>query len=100
MLGVETIFEGSIQKSGNQLRVTAQLINAKDGFYIWSEHFDRKMTDIFALQDELAYLVVSKICSEDPDTDNKSVYNNDSGDLDTYVLFSSLRQSHIHDENN
>ena len=52
-LNVEHILEGSIQKSNNKLRITAQLINANDGFHIWSERYDREMDDIFALQDEI-----------------------------------------------
>lgn len=53
-LGVSTVLEGSVRKAGMQLRITAQLINAVDGFHIWSETFDRKTEDIFAVQDEIA----------------------------------------------
>ena len=53
-LGVRTVLEGSVRKSGTRLRVTAQLINASDGCHWWSERFDREMTDVFALQDEIA----------------------------------------------
>lgn len=53
-LDVEHILEGSVRKSGNQVRVTAQLISAKDGFHLWSDTFDRELNDIFAIQDEIA----------------------------------------------
>ena len=53
-LGVNHILEGSVRKSGNQVRVTAQLIKADDGFHLWSENYDRELTNIFAIQDEIA----------------------------------------------
>ncbi|MFT5140862.1 MAG: TolB-like protein/Tfp pilus assembly protein PilF [Rhodothermales bacterium] len=53
-LGVNHVLEGSVRKSGNQVRITAQLIKADDGFHVWSENFDRELTNIFAIQDEIA----------------------------------------------
>jgi eukaryotic-like serine/threonine-protein kinase len=53
-LGVRTLLEGSVRKSGNRVRVTAQLIKASDGFHLWSETYDRVLDDIFAVQDDIA----------------------------------------------
>src|SRR5438105_5070599 len=53
-LGVATVLEGSVRKAENRLRITAQLIDVKDGFHLWSQSFDREMKDIFAVQDEIA----------------------------------------------
>jgi TolB-like protein/Tfp pilus assembly protein PilF len=53
-LGVNHVLEGSVRKSGNQVRVTAQLIKADDGFHLWSDNYDRELTNIFAIQDEIA----------------------------------------------
>jgi len=53
-LGVNHVLEGSVRKSGNQVRVTAQLIKADDGFHLWSEKYDRELTNIFTIQDEIA----------------------------------------------
>ncbi|MFQ5701455.1 MAG: protein kinase [Acidobacteriota bacterium] len=53
-LGVENIIEGSVRKSGNRLRISAQLIKVADGFNLWSETYDRKLEDVFAIQDEIA----------------------------------------------
>jgi TolB-like protein len=53
-LGVNHVLEGSVRKSGNQVRVTAQLIKADDGFHLWSANYDRELTNIFAIQDEIA----------------------------------------------
>ncbi len=60
-LGVETILEGSVRKSGNRLRITAQLIDGRDGFHIWSETYDRDLDDIFAVQDEIARAIVTAL---------------------------------------
>ncbi|MDB4889065.1 MAG: protein kinase, partial [Gemmatimonadetes bacterium] len=60
-LGVRTVLEGSVRKAGNRLRITAQLVNASDGCHLWSERFDREMTDVFALQDEIANTIVAKL---------------------------------------
>ncbi len=52
-LGVRYVLEGSVQKAGDRVRITAQLIDTKTGFHLWSENYDRELSDIFALQDEL-----------------------------------------------
>lgn len=60
-LNVRTVLEGSVRKAGNRIRITAQLINAADGFNLWSERFDRDLDDIFAMQDEIARAIVDKL---------------------------------------
>lgn len=60
-LGVALVLEGSVRKSGTRVRITAQLIRTDNGFHIWSENFDRKLTDIFELQDEISLLIAGKI---------------------------------------
>jgi len=60
-LGVATVLEGSIQRSGDKIRITAQLINVDDGFHLWSANFDRTINDIFAVQDEIANSVVTAL---------------------------------------
>ena len=60
-LQVATVLEGSVQKSGNKIRITAQLINVKDGSHIWSEQYNREMTDIFAIQDEIALGITERL---------------------------------------
>jgi TolB-like protein len=53
-LNVAHVVEGSVRRSGDRLRITAQLINAEDGYHLWSETFDRELEDVFAIQDEIA----------------------------------------------
>ena len=60
-LDVGAVLEGSVQRSGDRLRVTAQLIDANNGFHLWSNNFDRNADDIFAVQDEVAQAVVTAL---------------------------------------
>lgn len=57
-LNVKTVLEGSVRKSGKRLRITAQLINASDGYQLWSERFDRQLEDVFEIQEEIALSIV------------------------------------------
>jgi len=57
-LGVEALLEGSVRKAGQRLRISVQLIDARNGYHLWSERFDREVADIFAIQDEIASSVV------------------------------------------
>jgi adenylate cyclase len=59
-LNVDRVLEGSVRKVGNRVRITAQLINAADGYHIWSENFDRDLTDIFEVQDEISIIIANK----------------------------------------
>jgi serine/threonine-protein kinase len=61
VLGVTTVLEGSVRKSGSRVRVTAQLITAADGSHLWSERYDREMTDVFAIQDEIAAAITEAL---------------------------------------
>ncbi|MDQ2979283.1 MAG: protein kinase, partial [Acidobacteriota bacterium] len=60
-LHVATVLEGSVRRSGDQLRVSTQLVNVADGYQIWAEKYDRKMTEVFAVQDEIAGAVVAAL---------------------------------------
>ena len=60
-LGVATLLEGSVRKSGNEVRITAQLIDTSDGTHIWSETYDRTMTDIFEVQESVAAAIIDAL---------------------------------------
>jgi len=60
-LGVANVLEGSVRKAGSRIRVTAQLIAAADGNHIWSERYDRELTDVFAIQDEISQAIAEKL---------------------------------------
>jgi len=60
-LGVRYVIEGSVRKAGNQLRITAQLIDASDGTHLWSESYDRTLDDVFAIQTEIAQAIAGEL---------------------------------------
>jgi serine/threonine-protein kinase len=60
-LGVRTILQGSLRRAGNRIRIATQLINAADGFHLWSGRYDRELTDIFQIQDEIAAAIVGAL---------------------------------------
>ncbi|MGI9075956.1 MAG: protein kinase domain-containing protein, partial [Gemmatimonadaceae bacterium] len=60
-LNVENVLEGSVRKAGSKLRITAQLISVSNGYHLWSDRFDRELTDVFAIQDEIACAIVAAL---------------------------------------
>ncbi|MGI9263376.1 MAG: hypothetical protein ACR2QU_00515, partial [Gammaproteobacteria bacterium] len=60
-LGVDTVLEGSVRKSQNRVRITAQLIDAETGYHLWSDTYDRELEDIFAVQDEISAEIVKAL---------------------------------------
>jgi serine/threonine-protein kinase len=60
-LGVSTVLEGSVRRAGSRVRITAQLIEVASGYHLWSERFDRELTDIFAIQDDIATGIAAKL---------------------------------------
>jgi len=61
LLGVDHILEGSVRKSGTTVRITAQLVQVEDGFHLWSDTYDRELTDVFAIQDEIANEILNQL---------------------------------------
>ena len=61
VLGVATVLEGSIQKSGDEVRITVQLVDTRSGYQLWSENYDRKLDNIFAVEDEISNAVADKL---------------------------------------
>ena len=80
-LGVRSVMEGSVRRQGDRIRVTAQLIEAESGFHMWSETYDRKLEDIFAIQDDIAHKVVNAL---------ELVISSDSSELLSRVPTESL----------
>jgi eukaryotic-like serine/threonine-protein kinase len=86
-LNVQTVLEGSVQVMGEKLRVSAQLINADDGFQLWSEKYDRKMEDIFAIQDEIARAIVDTLKVEILGEKQAPIAKEAAGNLEAYNLY-------------
>jgi TolB-like protein len=86
-LDVATIVEGSVRKAGDRLRITAQLIDARDGSHLWSERFDRTFEDVFAIQDEIALAIVENLQVELLGRERAAVVRRPTGNLDAYQIF-------------
>src|SRR5437016_7867028 len=88
-LHVNSLLEGSVRKSGNRLRITVQLINATDGYHLWSERYDREMQDIFDVQDEITLAVVDalklKLLGDAKDAVLKRYHTNNSAAYQAYL---------------
>jgi TolB-like protein len=89
-LRVSHILEGSVRKSGNQLRVTVQLVRADNGYHLWSESYDRELRDVFKMQDDIAGAVVRALkVSLLEDSEPRSVL---TGNTDAYTLYLQARE--------
>jgi adenylate cyclase len=86
-LNVATILEGSVRKNGNRIRVTAQLINAEDGFHIWSESFDGELKDIFSVQDEISRKIVNKFENNLDRLANNKIYVSPTESVEAYNFY-------------
>ncbi|HEY4303376.1 MAG TPA: protein kinase, partial [Gemmatimonadaceae bacterium] len=92
-LGVATVLQGSVRRAGNRVRVTAQLMNARDGFQLWSERFDRDLDDIFAIQDEIARSIVERLELTLGLRPEKSFIVKPTDDLAAYELYLRGREA-------
>lgn len=83
-LGVANILEGSVRRQDERVRVTAQLIDARDGLHLWSETYDRRLDDIFAIQDDIATEVVKALRRTLLDADQQVISQTARGDVEAY----------------
>ena len=90
-LNVSHALEGSVRKAGNRLRITAQLINVGDGFQLWSEKYDRELDDVFAIQDDIARMIVDKLKIEVSDTKEEYLVKRYTENLEAYNLYLQAR---------
>jgi adenylate cyclase len=86
-LGVGFILEGSVRKAGTRVRVTGQLINAKDGGHIWVERFDRNLTDIFAIQDEITEAIVAQLKVKLLAQEKQSIQRAPTDNVEAYTYY-------------
>jgi serine/threonine-protein kinase len=87
-LGVDHLLEGSVRRAGSRIRVTVQLVKAADGLQIWSERYDREMTDVFAVQDEISQCIVTKLkgsLSVQPLVPSRSRHSKDPAAYSAYL---------------
>ena len=86
-LSVAHVLEGSVQKSGDRIRVTAQLIRADDGYHVWSQNYDRTLVDIFAIQDEIAADVANALGSTLLAGNDSTIVGLFTDDVDAYDIY-------------
>ena len=86
-LNVATVLEGSVQRSGDRLRITAQLSSVADGYHVWSQTYDRRLADVFAVQDEISRAIVGALevrVAVDP---GRRLVESSTQDLEAYNLY-------------
>jgi TolB-like protein/class 3 adenylate cyclase/tetratricopeptide (TPR) repeat protein len=86
-LGVRYVLEGSVRKSGNRVRITAQLIDATSGGHLWAERFDRDLTDIFAVQDDVTQQIVDALAPNLTTGEHQRLATEQTGSLEAYDCF-------------
>ncbi|HEY5967085.1 MAG TPA: tetratricopeptide repeat protein [Chitinophagaceae bacterium] len=96
-LNVDRILEGSVRRAGSRVRISAQLINAVDGYHIWSENYDRDLTDIFEVQDEISNIIANK-CRENltAKKHEEKLVKTSTQNIEAYTLF--LKGLHFHNK--
>jgi TolB-like protein len=90
-LGVDHILEGSVRKAGNTVRITAQLIRVDNGFHLWSESYDRELTDVFAIQDEIANAILEQLKAQLAGGEVQSIVATKT-DTEAYELYLLAKQ--------
>jgi adenylate cyclase len=86
-LNVAAVLEGSVRKSGDHLRVTAQLVAARDGYHLWSDHYDGATADVFAVQDEIAESIASALQVSLHPQDRQRMQCGRTGSLEAYECY-------------
>ncbi len=91
-LGVSHVLEGSVRKAGNRVRINAQLIDGATGDHLWAERYDRDLTDIFAIQDEISEAIVDALKVKLLPREKKAIENRGTTNAEAYNLFLMARQ--------
>jgi adenylate cyclase len=86
-LGVRYVLEGSVQKSGDRVRITAQLVDAITGHHLWAERYDRDLGDIFALQDEITKEILTALQVKLTQGESARIYARNTDNLEAYLKF-------------
>ena len=94
-LGVTHVLEGSVRKAGGRVRITAQLIDGASGGHVWADRFDRELTDIFAIQDEISKAIVDALKVQLLPSEEKAIADRGTANPDAYNLYLMARQAWI-----
>jgi len=91
-LGVQYVLEGSVRKAGNRVRITAQLVETTTGHHLWAERYDRDLKDIFALQDEIAFKILTALQVKLTEGERARVWAKRTDNLDAFLKYLQARQ--------
>ena len=91
-LGVDFIVEGSVRKAGSRVRVTGQLINGKDDRHVWADRYDRDLTDIFAIQDEITHAIVEQLKVKLLPQEKRNIAQAPTDNVEAYTYYLRGRQ--------
>ena len=91
-LGVKAILEGSVRKSANRIRVTAQLVKASDGYHLWSKTYDEEIDDVFAIQDEIATSIANALLETLKPSEPLAIHTRSTTDVGAYEYYLRGRQ--------
>ena len=94
-LGVSHVLEGSVRKAGNRVRITAQLIDGTAGDHVWADRYDRDLTDIFAIQDEISKAIVDALKIRLLPKEKKAIESRGTSNVDAYNIYLMARQQWI-----
>ena len=86
-LDVQTVLEGSVRKSGDKLRITAQLINVMDGYHLWSERYDRELKDLFDIQEEISLSIVDILKVKLHEVEKEKLLKHYTDNIEAYNLY-------------
>jgi TolB-like protein len=85
-LNVRTVLEGSVRKSGDRIRITAQLINVLDGYHLWSERYDRELKEVFNMQDEISLAIVDVLKVKLQESEKEKLLKRYTDNIEAYNL--------------
>jgi len=94
-LGVTHVLEGSVRKAGDRVRITGQLIDGSKGDHVWAARYDRDLTDIFAIQDEISKAIVEALKVKLLPAEKKKIENRGTSNVEAYDLYLMARQQWI-----
>src|SRR5207248_4727682 len=89
---VASVLEGSVRKAGQRVRITAQLVNGKDGLHLWADRFDRDLTDVFAIQDEITKALVEQLKVKLLPAEKAVIAQAPTGNMEAYTYYLRGRQ--------
>lgn len=92
-LHVASILEGSVRREGNQVRITAQLIDANTDQHIWANNYDRNITEVFAIQSEVAHQIANELNAKLTEDENKRIQKKATGNISAYEDYLQAKQS-------